>query len=57
MGIVYLDVSHILCINIYMKIIEKIEFKLYYVNIDKNWVKYLYQYIISITIWLINKNI
>ena len=40
-----------------MKIIEMIEYKLYYVNIDKNWVKYLYQYIISITIWLINKNI
>ena len=40
-----------------MKIIEMIEFKLYYVNIDKNWVKYLYQYIISKTIWLINKNI
>ena len=40
-----------------MKIMKMIEFKLYYVNIDKNWVNYLYQYIISITIWLINKNI
>ena len=40
-----------------MKIMGMIEFKLYYVNIDKNWVKYLYKYIISITIWLINKNI
>ena len=32
-----------------MKIMGMIEFKLYYVNIDKNWAKYLYKYIISIT--------